>query len=129
MPLSTIFLDAADGGRVEEKYVEDGAKLKRGDPILRLSNTDLELSLANEETAVYANQTQMQISHSQAQQNTISKLNSMADVDVAFKEAERIYKLDKELYSKKAIGLQDYQSATNQYQYQLSRKKLALSVY
>ena len=128
MPLSTIFLDASDGGRVEEKYVEDGAKLKKGDPILRLSNTDLELSLANEETAVYANQTQMQISHSQAQQNTISKLNSMADVDVAFKEAERIYKLDKELYSKKAIGLQDYQSATNQYQYQLARKKLAMRI-
>ncbi|MDB5130281.1 MAG: efflux transporter periplasmic adaptor subunit [Mucilaginibacter sp.] len=128
MPLTTIYLDASDGGRVEQKYVEDGARLKKGDPIIRLSNTDLELSLANEETAVYANQTQMQISHNQAQQNTITKLNNMADVDIAFKEAERLYKLDKELYSKKAIGLQDYQSAQNQYQYQLSRKKLASQI-
>jgi HlyD family secretion protein len=128
MPLTTIFLDASDGGRVEEKFVEDGAKLKKGDPILKLSNTDLELSLANEETAVYANQTQMQISHSQAQQNTITKLNNMADVDVAFKEADRIYKLDKDLYAKKAIGSQEYQTAQNQYQYQLSRKKLAAQI-
>ncbi len=77
MPLTTIYLDASDGGRVEEKYVEDGAHLKKGDPILKLANTDLELSLASEETSVYANQTQMQISHSQAQQNTITKLNNM----------------------------------------------------
>jgi len=128
MPLTTIYLDAADGGRVEQKYVEDGARVKKGDPIIRLSNTDLELSLANEETAVYANQTQMQISHSQAQQNTISKLNNMADVDLAFKEAERVYSLDKQLYAKKAIGLQEFQTATNQYNYQLKRKKLAQQI-
>jgi HlyD family secretion protein len=70
----------------------------------------------------------MQISHTQVQSATISKLNSMADVDVAFKEAERIYKLDKDLYSKKAIGLQEFQSALNQYQYQSSRKKLAVQI-
>jgi HlyD family secretion protein len=128
MPLTTIFLDATDGGRVEQKFVEDGAILKVGDPIIKLSNTDLELSLANEETAVYANQTQMQISKNQAQQNTIAKLNNMADVDVAFKEAERVYKLDKDLYSKKAIGLQEFQSSQNQYQYQLSRRKLAVQI-
>jgi HlyD family secretion protein len=128
MPLTTIFLDASDGGRVEEKYVEDGARVKKNDPILRLSNTDLELSLANEETAVYQQQIQMQISHTGAQQATISKLNSMADVDIAFKEAERLYKLDKDLYSKKAIGSQEFQTAQNQYQYQLSRKKLAAQI-
>jgi len=128
MPLTTIYLDASDGGRVEEKYVEDGAKLKTGDPIIRLSNTDLELNLAQQETAVYAEQTQMQISHNNAQQNTISKLNSMADVDIAFKEAERIYKLDKDLYRQKAIGMQEFQSAQNNYQYQSSRKKLARQI-
>jgi HlyD family secretion protein len=128
MPLTTIYLDATDGGRVEQKFVEDGAKLKLGDPIIKLSNTDLELRMADEQTAVYNAETQMQISHNAAQQNTISKLNSMADVDVAFKEAERIYKLDKDLYSKKAIGMQEYQTAVNQYDYQLKRKKLAMQI-
>lgn len=128
MPLTTIYLDASDGGRVEERYVEDGAKLKKGDPILKLSNTDLELSLASQESIVYGNQTQMQISHSQTQQATISKLNSMADVDVAFKEAERVYKVDKDLYAKKAIGSQEMQTATNQYNYQMSRRKLARQI-
>lgn len=128
MPLTTIFLDATEGGVVEEKYVEDGANLKKGDPILRLSNTDLELSLANQETAVYAEQTQMQISHNNAQQNTITKLNTMADVENTFKEAERVYKLDKHLYDQKAIGLQEYQSAKNMYDYQVNRYRLAKQI-
>ena len=128
MPLSTIYLDASDGGRVEERYVEDGAVLKKGDPILRMSNTELELNLATQETNVYAQQIQMQISHTQEQTATISKLNNMADVDVAFKEAERIYKVDKDLYAKKAIGSQEFQTAQNQYQYQLSRKRLATQI-
>jgi HlyD family secretion protein len=128
LPLSTIYLDAIEGGRVEEKYVEDGAMLKKGDPILRLSNTDLELSLANQQTAVFNVLTQMQISRDQAQQNTITKLNSMADVDNALKEAERVYNLDKKLYDQKAIGLQEYQSALNLYNYQLRRKRLAAQI-
>src|SRR6185503_994490 len=125
MPLTTINVDATDGGRVEEKYTEDGAVLKAGDPIVKLSNTDLELQLANQQTNVYNAEIQMNISNNNAQQNTITKLQNMADVDVAFKEAERVYKLDKDLYAKKAIGLQEYTTALNQYNYQLQREKLA----
>ena len=104
LPLTTIYLDAQEGGRVEEKYVEDGAIMKKGQPILRLSNTDLELSLVNQETSVFNLLTQMQISRNAAQQNTIGKLNQMADADNAFKEAERLYKLNKQLYAQKVIG-------------------------
>src|SRR3569833_4320625 len=125
MPLNTIYLDATDGGTVEKKFVEDGAKLKAGDPILKLSNTDLELQLAGQETNVYAQQIQMQISHTQVQTATISKLNSMADVDVQYKEAKRIYDVDKDLYAKKAIESQEMKTATNNFNYQLSRKRLA----
>ena len=53
LPLTTIYLDALEGGRVEEKFVEDGTIMKKGDPILRLSNSDLELSLATQETSVF----------------------------------------------------------------------------
>ena len=53
LPLTTIYLDAVEGGRVEEKYVDDGTMMKKGEPILRLSNTDLELSLVNQQTNVY----------------------------------------------------------------------------
>lgn len=125
MPLSTIYLDAAEGGRVEEKYAEDGTMMKKGDPIIRLSNTDLELSLANQETAVFDVLTQMQNTRNNAQQNTVSKLNQLADVDNGLQEAERKYKMNKKLFSERIIGLQDFQASENEYNYQLRKKKLA----
>lgn len=124
LPLTTIYLDVLEGGRVEEKFVEDGAIMKKGDPILRLGNTDLELSLASQETQVYNVLTQMNISKNNATQNTILKLNQMAEVDNALKEAERVYLLNKKLHQDRLISQQDFQQSENLYQYQLRRKKL-----
>ena len=124
LPQTTIYLDAVEGGRVEEKYVEDGAFLKKGQPILRLSNTDLELSLVNQQTSVYNLLTQMQIAKNAAQQNTTTKLNQKTDVESAFKEAKRVYELNKYLYEQKAIGLQEFKQSENNYNYQLERMDL-----
>ncbi len=125
LPQTTIYLDALEGGRVEEKYAEDGAIMKKDQPILRLSNTDLELSLANQETQVFNVLTQMNISKNNATQNTTGKLNQMADVDNAMAEADRIYKLNKKLYDQKVIGQQEFLQSENNYNYQVRRKKLA----
>lgn len=124
LPQTTIYLDAVEGGRVEEKYVEDGAMVSKGQPILRLSNTDLELSLVNQQTAVYNLLTQMQIAKNAAQQNTTQKLNQKTDVENAYKEAKRVYDLNKYLYEQKAIGLQEFKQAENTFNYQVARMKL-----
>lgn len=124
LPITTIYLDAIEGGRVEEKYVEDGAIVKKDQPILRLANNDLQLSLANQETAVFDVLTQMQNTRNNAEQNTIRQLNQLADVDNALIEAERVYKLNKHLYDEKVIGAQEFKSSENAYQYNLRRKKL-----
>lgn len=128
LPISTIYLDALEGGRVEELFVEDGAIMKQGDPILRLSNTDLELTLVNQETSVYNLLTQMQISQTAARQNTINRLNQMTDVENAFIESERIFKLNKKLYDEKAIGKQEYLQSQNDYNYQKERMQLAKEI-
>jgi HlyD family secretion protein len=124
LPLTTIYIITADGGRVEQRYVEDGATLKKGDPILRLSNTELEMTLANNTTTVSTMLAQMQLSKVTAQQNTVSKLNNMADVQSQYNEAERIYNLDKKLYGQKVIGSQEWQTAQNNYNYLLKKKEL-----
>lgn len=124
LPETTIYLDAVEGGRVEEKFVEDGAMVTKGQPILRLSNTDLELSLVNQQTAVYNLLTQMQIAKNAAQQNTMQKLNQKTDVENAYKEAKRVYDLNKYLYEQKAIGLQEFKQAENTYNYNVARMKL-----
>lgn len=124
LPVSTIYLDAVEGGRVEEIFAEDGTMMKKGDPILKLSNTDLELSLANQETSVFNLLTQMQISKNAATQNTIMKLNQGTDAENTYREAKRIYDLNKQLFEAKAISLQEFKQSENAYNYAVQKKKL-----
>ncbi len=128
LPLTSIYLDAQEGGRVEEKFVEDGAIMKKGEPILRLSNTDLLLTLMGTQNTVYNTLTQMQINSNNAQQNTVSKLNQMADVESQLKEAERLYTLNKELYDQRVIGSQEFKQSEINYKYLLDKKKLTSKI-
>jgi len=48
-PITTIKLDAQEGGRVEEKLIEEGTMVKKGEIILRLTNPDLYLAILNSE--------------------------------------------------------------------------------
>ena len=124
LPQTTIYLDATEGGRVDSIYVEDGAIMKKGDPILKLMNTDLELDLSNRETAVFQVLTEMQNTRNQAEQHTIAQLNMMAEVDNALAEAKRIYTMNKKLYDAGVIALQEFQSTENTYKFQVKRKNL-----
>jgi HlyD family secretion protein len=128
LPIKSFYLDANEGGRVEEIYVEDGTMMKKDQPILRLSNTELELNLATQETGVLNLLTQMNISRNAAQQNTIGKLNQLTDIDNSYKEAERVYKLDKHLYDEKVLGLQEFKQAENAYTYQVEKRRLTKQI-
>jgi HlyD family secretion protein len=124
LPATTIYLDALEGGRVEEKFVEDGTIMKKGEAIVRLSNSDLELSLATQETSVFNVLTQMNISKNNSTQNTIRQLNQMAEVDNALAEAERVYTMNKTLFKDKVIAAQELKQSELAYNYQVRRKKL-----
>jgi len=51
-PIKIINLDVTEGGKVEERYLDAGAKVKAGDIILGLSNDNLLLSISTNEADV-----------------------------------------------------------------------------
>jgi HlyD family secretion protein len=70
----------------------------------------------------------MQIARTNAQQNTVSKLTNMADVESQYKEAERIYTLDQKLYAQKVIGSQEFKQAENNYNYYRTKRDLQAQI-
>ena len=125
LPITTIYLDVIVGGRVEEKLVEDGAKVKKGEPVIRLSNTDVELQLSTQETEVRRLITDMQQTRNQAQQNSIVNQNTMAEVDAALANARRDYFAGKKLHDQKVIADSEFARIQVNYNFQLKRKNLA----
>lgn len=51
-PLRSVFLDAVEGGRVEQKLVEDGALVEQGQTLAVLSNSQLQLEVIRSESEV-----------------------------------------------------------------------------
>lgn len=51
-PFNSVFLDAVNGGAVEEVFVEEGSVVEAGQPLLQLSNTNLRLSAAQNDTNI-----------------------------------------------------------------------------
>ena len=51
-PIQTVYLDATEGGRVEEIFIREGTQVKKGDAIIRISNDNLVLEISNYETEV-----------------------------------------------------------------------------
>jgi HlyD family secretion protein len=67
-PLLTVYLDAIEGGRVEKIVAEDGALLAKGQPIVELSNAELQLSTLARQTEV-----EQQINNMRAQELALSQ--------------------------------------------------------
>ena len=127
-PIFTIYLDLQEGGRVEEKFVEDGAIMKQGQPILRLSNTDLELNLVSNQTSVYNTLAQTQLAQVTATQNTVTKQNQMVDIEGNLIEAKRIYEMNKQLLAKGVVARQDFVESENRYNSWLAKYELMTEI-
>ena len=72
-PIRTIIIDAIIGGKVKEKFVEDGATVQAGDPIVELENSDLQLDILNKETAVLELINNIARTSDQLEQNRINR--------------------------------------------------------
>ena len=124
LPIKTIYLDATEGGTVQNILVEDGATLTQGQPILQLANTDLQLEMVNRETAVFDLINNLQDTRNLMQQNRIQQLNQLADIEHNLTEAKRIYDMNKKLYADKVIAQQEYAQSKNNYDYQVRKRSL-----
>ena len=123
-PLRTVYLDAAEAGTVQQVLVEEGATLTAGQPLLRLTNPDLQLEMVNRETAVYELMNNLRNTRNQLLQNRILRQNQLADIDFQLAEARRVFDTNQVLYDQKVIARQDYLQSQNAYRYQLHRRQL-----
>ncbi len=123
-PLRTVYLDAPEAGTVQRVLVEEGATLTAGQPLLQLTNPDLQLDMVNRETAVYELMNNLRNTRTQLLQNRILRQNQLADIDFQLAEARRVFDTNQVLYDQKVIARQDYLQSQHAYRYQQRRRQL-----
>ena len=125
LPKTTVFLDAVQGGAVEKKYVEEGAMLKKGENILKLSNTNVQLNALQQETFAYQQINDARNSRLSIEQNTINLKRNLLDVKLSFETAKRNYNREKVLWEKKLTSEEEYDLARDSYNNAISQLQLA----
>jgi HlyD family secretion protein len=89
VPLETVYLDALEGGRVERVLVEPGDFVQAGQPLVELSNTELELTVLDREARLVESITQLQAYQTQLEQNRVNNEKALASIEYDIVRLER----------------------------------------
>ncbi len=121
-PLTSIFLDSVEGGRVERRFAEAGQFVKAGQPLLELTNTDLQLEVISREAQVIEQLNQLRTVELNLEISRLSNRQSLVEVEYKLVQLKRTLDRRAELIKTKAISQAQYDEAQDEYTY-LQRRR------
>ncbi len=126
VPRSTVFLDAIEGGRVEQIQVEDGATVEAGDPIAVLSNTNLQLEVLGREAAVTEQLNNMRTIELQLEQNRLAHKRNLVEIDYQITRLTREINRQRELIAKNLVSQSTVDQLGDELTYYQNRRDVTL---
>jgi HlyD family secretion protein len=126
VPRSTVYLDAIEGGRVEEVLIEDGTIVRAGDPIARLSNTSLQLEVLGREAAVTEQLNNMRTIELQLEQNRLEHKRNLIEIDYQIVRLTRNIERQDDLVSKNLVSQSTLDELQDELTYYEKRRAITL---
>ena len=124
LPIQVVQISPEEGGIVMEKVVEEGTMVHKGDVIVRLCNSGLDLQILNAEAELAEKQNLLRNTQVAMQQDRLNNQTEQAQLDMDTQRKQRAFEQNQRLYEERLISREDYlQSEEN---YQLSAKKRSL---
>ena len=124
LPIQVVQISPEEGGIVMEKVVEEGTHVKKGDVIVRLSNSNLDLQILNAEAELAEKQNLLRNTQVAMQQDRLNNQTEQAQLDMDTQRKQRTFEQNRRLFQEKLISREDY--IQSQEDYQLSAKKRSL---
>ncbi|MFY0674609.1 MAG: efflux RND transporter periplasmic adaptor subunit [Bacteroidia bacterium] len=124
-PIKTVMINALEGGRVEEVYLDEGTMVKAGDKLLKLSNTALSLDFMNRETQIIEQINNLRNTRIALQQNQRQNEDQLITFENQLKLIERQFLADTLLARKNAISDIEYFNSVQRYD--LAKKQFVLA--
>lgn len=115
-PISTVYLDAYEGGRVLEILIEEGSMVKKGDVILKLENRELYGQILNSETNLATKQNNLRQTQINFESKRIGGQKNLLESSFQLKKAKRKFEQYQALYKDELIAGEDYLQAVESYE-------------
>lgn len=123
-PIRTVFLDAVQGGVVEEVFVEDGHAIQAGEPILRLANQQFQMDAINREAQLLDQQNNLRTTRLSMDQQTNTWKQQLLQLEYDLKQLERTFRLNEGLKERDLVAPQEYERSREEYELALERRDL-----
>lgn len=107
-PITIIYLDAQEGGRVEEKVVEEGSMVKKGDIILKLSNPDLHLNILDSEAQLAEKENFLRNTQINMEQQRLQIKRELVNLKYEIERKERNFKQNEILMKDNLISKEEF---------------------
>ena len=124
MPIQVVQISPEEGGIVVEKVAEEGSHVRKGDVIIRLSNSALDLQILNAEAELAEKQNLLRNTQVAMQQDRLNNQTEQAQLDMDTERKQRAYEQSQRLYEQKLISREEF--IQSEEDYRLSAKKRRL---
>ncbi|HEY0011778.1 MAG TPA: efflux RND transporter periplasmic adaptor subunit [Allosphingosinicella sp.] len=123
-PSVTVYLDAVEGGRVEQRMVEDGAVVQAGQLLAVLSNSDLQLNVLARQTEVTQQINSMRSQELSLSQTRLANQRALIEADLQAQQARRQYDVQRPLAQQGYVSQKQFQDSRDIYN--ASRERSAI---
>jgi HlyD family secretion protein len=120
-PLLTVYLDAIEGGRVEQVVAEDGAMLQKGQLIAVLSNAELQLSVLARQTEVEQQINNMRSQELALAQTRLANERAVLEAELATQKAQRQFEREAPLAERGFVAAKQFADTEDQRRYEGER--------
>jgi HlyD family secretion protein len=128
-PGETFYLDAIEGGIIAGIVRESGAEVKKGDTILSLTNSNLQLEVMQRETQLYEQINNLRQTRLLLDQNDLSQQALLAEIDYQLRLLAPQYSRFKTLFASKLISEREFEQVREEYEYNRKRRQLTYRSY
>lgn len=123
-PSNSIQISAEEGGIVEQKFLEEGATVHAGDPILQLRNSTLDLEIMNAEAELAEKQNFLRNTQVTMEQDRLNNLTEKSQLDMDVRQKKRTYLQYKRLYGEELVSKEEYLKANEDYELAVEKSRL-----
>lgn len=123
-PLAAVSLDAIEGGRIEKKFVEAGARVELNQPLLLFSNPDLERDLLLRKEQFLNEKSALQTAKIASEDRILSARTQLLEVENQIFSAKRKYITDSSLFSRRYVSENEYENSKAQFTFLVQKKAL-----
>ncbi|NTW24731.1 MAG: efflux transporter periplasmic adaptor subunit, partial [Lentimicrobium sp.] len=125
-PRNTVYIDAVQGGIVEEVYVEDGAILKKGEPILKLANANMELSYMDQETRMYDAINNLSNTRISLEQLRYTRQREIIQLQYEIDKVKTDFRRKEQFFKDKLISLKEFEDSRRDFDYSIKQLEITL---